>query len=184
MNDTQRKVVLAALIDSLREHGSWCGETHIQKNTYALQELFGVPLDYDFILYKHGPFSFELRDELSGLRGDGLLEIEPQPRPYGPSLATTSVAAALEERFPKTMRRYKRQIAFVTQHLGNKGVVDLEHLSTALLVTKERPKADAEERARRLRELKPHVSLPAARRAVEKIDEIIKASQKVASTDS
>ena len=180
MNDTQRKVVLAALIDSLRERHSWGGETDVQKNTYALQELFGVPLNYDFILYKHGPFSFELRDELSGLRGDGLLELEPQPRPYGPSLATTDVAEALKARFPKTMARYKKQIAFVTEHLGNKGVVDLEQLSTALLVTRERPQAGKEERARRLRELKPHVSMHAARGAVEKMDKIIQAAEKVA----
>jgi hypothetical protein len=173
MNDTQRKVVLAALVEKLHETGDWCGETHVQKNTYFLEELFDVDLGYDFILYKHGPFSFELRDELSGLRSDQLLDLEPRPSPYGPSLIPTDAAKALEARFPKTLAEHEDAIEFVTGHLGNKGVVELERLATALLVTRENPNADVDERATRLVELKPHVSLDDARTALEAVDGII-----------
>lgn len=55
MNRTQRQAILLALIQRLREKGSWCGETHIQKSAYFLQELLGVPLDLNVIFYKHGP---------------------------------------------------------------------------------------------------------------------------------
>ena len=65
--------ILLQLIESLRKNGSWCGETHIQKAIYSLQQLKGVPLNFNFVLYKHGPFSFDLRDELTAMRADGLI---------------------------------------------------------------------------------------------------------------
>ena len=64
MTRLQRVAVLTKLTEKLHESGSWCGETHLQKAAYFLQELFNVLLVYEFILYKHGPFSFALRDEL------------------------------------------------------------------------------------------------------------------------
>lgn len=174
MNESRRRVVLTALVEALRDEGSWGGETHVQKNAYFLKELLGVPLDYDFILYKHGPFSFELRDELTGMRADGLLQLERQPYPYGPSLVETELAEALEERFPKTLGKYEPAIKFVVDHLGNKGVVELEQLSTALYVTRELGgEAEVEARAHRLVEYKPHISLSAAQNAVRRVDAII-----------
>src|SRR6266545_4036200 len=66
MKRLQRAALLTELVEQMRAHDSWCGETHLQKATYFLQELLDVEMDYDFVLYKHGPFSFDLRDELGG----------------------------------------------------------------------------------------------------------------------
>ena len=71
MNKEQERTVMLSLIRSLRENGSWCGETHIQKAAYFLKTVTAVPLKFEFILYKHGPFSFDLRDHLGNLI-DGL----------------------------------------------------------------------------------------------------------------
>jgi uncharacterized protein YwgA len=60
MDRLRRAAILTRLIEQLRNGGSWCGETHVQKATFFLQELLNVPLSLDFILYKHGPFSFDL----------------------------------------------------------------------------------------------------------------------------
>ncbi len=78
----QRFTLLLHMIGRLIEKGSWFGETHIQKCIYFLQEYYHVPSGYEYILYKHGPFSFELRDELTVMRADGLLSLIPRP-PYG-----------------------------------------------------------------------------------------------------
>ena len=43
MKRLQSNAVLLSLIDNLQAKGSWCGETHVQKATYFIQELFGVP---------------------------------------------------------------------------------------------------------------------------------------------
>ena len=85
MERLQRASVLLTLNEELRKAGSWAGETHMQKAVFFLQELMNIPLDFDFVLYKHGPFSFDLRDELTFMRAQGYFRLEPQ-YPYGPTL--------------------------------------------------------------------------------------------------
>ena len=47
MNRLERATILVTLIEKLSMEGSWCGETHVQKATYFLQELMGVPLGFN-----------------------------------------------------------------------------------------------------------------------------------------
>ena len=75
MESQQREVLVLDFVRRLRDAGSWCGETHIQKSTYFLQEFMGVPLRFNYIFYKHGPFSFDLKDQLTALRGNELVEL-------------------------------------------------------------------------------------------------------------
>ncbi len=173
MNRHQRAVILFHLIDSLRDENSWCGETHIQKASYLLTELCGIPIEGDFILYKHGPFSFDLRDELTALRADGLLMIEPQP-PYGPRFKVSPAGESLKERFPKTLRSYRKYIESVAEVVGRNGVSELECLATALYITRNNHEMISEgKRAQELHSLKPHVPLETAKQAIKEMDHII-----------
>lgn len=170
MKQRQREAVVAALDDKLYESGSWCGETHLQKSVYFLQELLGVPTEFEYILYKFGPFSTELRDELGTMRSDGFLAVVPQPAPYGPKLRTTDMAERqLVGRWGKTLARYEPHLDFVAQRLGGLGVGSLERLATALWVVRELPEADDAERAARINEVKPHVSIEAATEALHRV---------------
>lgn len=171
----QRQAVLLRLVDAMHEHGSWCGETHLQKATYFLEELAGVPLNLPFLLYKYGPYSFDLRDELTAMRADGLLEMRIQPPPYSPSLATGSGAKRIMELWPRTLAGNESRIAFVAGRLGRLGVTELERLGTALFVTREpgAKSGDDDARARRIHELKPHVSVGDARGAIADVDRMI-----------
>jgi hypothetical protein len=144
---------------------------NLQKATFFLQELLDVDLGYEFIVYKHGPFSFDLRDELGELVSDRLIRYDPQLPPYGPRISTAEEAERVQEIYPRTLARHAEQIRFVAEKLDARGV-DLERLATALYVTLEAPQAGREERARSLRILKPHIAEPAALRAVEEVDEI------------
>ena len=96
MKRLQRAAVLVDLADRLREKGSWCGETHLQKATFFFQQLFEPDLGFNFVLYRYGPFSSELREELSSMRADGLLRLKAQPYPYGPTLEPTDAGEALK----------------------------------------------------------------------------------------
>ena len=58
-----------AFADALRARGSACGESHIQRTAFFLQQLTLVPLGLAFRLWKHGPYSFDLKDEISELLG-------------------------------------------------------------------------------------------------------------------
>lgn len=178
MNRLERWAILVRLIETLRENGSWCGETHVQKATYFLKRLLKVPLEFDFILYKHGTYSFDLRAELTALRAYSILELEPRFQ-YGPSICPGDNAQQLEKHFGGGAKRYAQGIKFVAEKFGTKGVVKLERLSTALYVTLEEQKRSPEERALRIHELKPHVSTEEARAAVREVDEIIEEAKEL-----
>lgn len=179
MNDARRAALLAELVRDLRAHGSWTGETHVQKTAYFLQELLEVPLDLRFSLYKFGPFSFDLRDQLIEMRGLDQLELESQPRPYGPKLSVSDGADQLKTRFPKTLRRYDEALKFMTSEVGSIGVGPLEQLATALMVTREMADASVDHRAQQLHRYKGHVPIEQARSAVERVDALIERAESV-----
>ena len=173
MNRLKNCVLILELLEKLKDKGSWCGETHIQKASYFLKTLADVPMDFDFLLYKHGPFSFELRDELTAMRADGLLSLQSK-FPYGPTLVITDQGRDLLKKFPVTLKKYKTNIDFVADKLGSRGVADLEKLATALYVIKEESSSTTKEQyIARINEIKPHVTLQEAENAVEKVQNIM-----------
>lgn len=92
------------------------------------------PHPCSFVFYRYGPFSRDLRAELTGIRADGFLEHVIQPAPYGPGLLATDAARQqLQQRWPKMLARYGTHLDFVADELGALGVGDLERLATALL---------------------------------------------------
>lgn len=178
MKRLQRAALLISLVEALRARESWCGETHIQKSLYFLQELLGLPLGMKFILYKHGPYSFDLSNELEAMQADYLLEDELQPYPYGPKLLPGKGSPQIKEKFPKTLAKYSKQIEFIADKFGDKKVSDLERLATALYVTMN-PEGDIENRAERVHQLKPHIKMENALSAVQEVDTIIKEAEKL-----
>jgi len=172
MNRLEAASVLLSLTEQLRKEGSWTGETHVQKAAYVLARVLGVPLDYEFILYKHGPFSFDLRRELSAMRAEGFLAWEVRALPYGPSLKEGELAPALKRQFSAVAERYRRQIEFVAKRLGGKDVKALERFATAIFVTVDMG-TPRQECAAKIHELKPHVSIPEAERAVAEAEEFL-----------
>lgn len=173
MDRLQKAAVLTELADQLRRQGSWCGHTHMQKATYFLQEILGVPTGFEYILYMHGPYSFDLAEALTALRVDYLIEFDHKSPGYGPSLVPTKTSGELRSRYPVTLTKYARRIEFIAKTFGTKGVAELEKLATALYVTRELGEtADEAKRANRLHGLKPHVSPSDARAAVQEYDRI------------
>lgn len=170
MNPHENAAIVVELVRRLRDGGSWCGATHLQKTAYFLKHLTQVPVDFDFILYKHGPFSFDLRGELSYLLAQGLLERKLNEPPYGPSLRPGPRAHLLAARHGAAADRYKREIEFVSEHLADKGVVELEKLGTALWVTLNTSATTAEERAREMVHRKPHIVYAEALEAAREVD--------------
>ena len=179
MKQGQRFAMLLLLDREMFRQGSWCGETHLQKGTFLLQELLNAGSEYEFILYKHGPFSFELRDDLSGMQADGLLDLVARHPGYGPSYLLTADAEQFLDRFPKTVERFTRPVEFVAEQLGSKGVADLERLATALFIRIRNGTTDAEDRAAELVRLKPHIPEVDALAATKDADQLIGAVHKL-----
>jgi hypothetical protein len=129
-----------------------------------------VPVAARFILYKHGPFSFDLRAQLAEMESEQFVTWEPKPFPYGPTMMPGKNAELLLT-MANSPKRYRQQIEFVAEKLACKHVTDLERLATALYVTYE-PGLSPEQRPARINGLKPHVTLQAAIAAVEEIDRL------------
>ncbi len=170
MKDSQREALVLEFVRRLKAAGSWCGETHVQKSTYFLQELMTVPLGFNFIFYKHGPYSFDLNDQLTALQSNGLVDLRSH-EPYGPHLHASPAGAEYLGLFPKTIARYEQALGFVVDKLARRNVAELERLATALYVRKELPNDDEETRARRVTQLKPHVSIQEARFALREVED-------------
>jgi len=164
MSTSEQTGIVLYTMQSLKGEGSWCGETHVQKTLFLCQELMDVPSKFKFILYKHGPYSFELSGHLQGLIADELICVITRP-PYGPTLGVANearpIVASLERHDSLASK-----ISFMSKKLSKKGVSDLEKLATAVFVNKKFGRELAiEKRANLLTSLKPHVSIDAARNA-------------------
>jgi hypothetical protein len=172
----RRSAVVCKLIEQLRGADSWDGETHVQKATFLLEEGREVPLAFGFTLYKYGPFSFDLREELNGLRGLGFVGLEPQPYPYGPRLRVTNRGRMLMDRHPRTLGSFRQPIADVVEFVGAQGVATLERLSTAVYLLRRDPQASDARLMQELRDVKPHISEPNAQDAVTRTREFLRAA--------
>ncbi len=174
MKTFKKAVLIILMTEQLIDHGNWSGETSIQKAFYLLKALFKIRIDYDFILYKHGPYSFDLSDDLTAFRGYKLLKLKPH-RKYSPRFLPDEAGINLKERFPKTRKKYQKKIDFVAEKLGDKGVFDLEKVSTAIYVIKEKEEELSTdiERSRFIHKKKKHISISDAKRALEEAHQII-----------
>ena len=171
LGNIERWAVVAQLVKDIRDNRGWAGETHIQKILFFLQELLNVPGGYRFVLYKHGPYSFDFHDDLARMLSNFILSIEPRPG-YGPSFGLGETGDNVIDRGAKAVAHYQRQLQFVVGALGTKDVRTLERYGTALLLKGKYPDFDDSALADKIVELKPHISTPLALEAVRAIAEI------------
>ena len=168
LSNVERWVVIGELVRSLREHQGWAGETHLQKTLYFLQELLQVPLGYDFVLYKHGPYDFDLHDELGGMLSNSILALEHMP-PYGPRFRVDEIGEKLIHQRKTEIALYSPRINFIAETLSKKDIRELERLGTALLLKREFPGLDQASLTSKIVEAKPHVPQNLAIDAVREV---------------
>jgi uncharacterized protein YwgA len=181
MSLTLDYAIVGQVIRQLADKGSWCGETHVQKAAYVAKAVFGVPLSAEFVLYKHGPFSFDLNGLLSSMRADKVISLVPQGH-YGPSITIEPAMDFVFRRFAEPLSGSIDKIERVAKFFGSKNVADLERFATAIFVTLKHSTESVEVRAAELNRLKSHIPLPLALQAVEEADQFLKESRVVGGT--
>jgi len=162
--DTSLAVVFKT-IELLRAKNNWAGETSIHKSIYILQQLMNVPVGFTFTLYLHGPFSFDLREELSSCIAYNYLCLEYVSPIYGPRYLLNDISDKYIETHSDNIEDYFDQIIRVSEIVSDKGIGSLEKLATALYVIKEL-NCSPDDAAKKLHELKPHISFEEAKNAV------------------
>jgi hypothetical protein len=161
-----RYSLIMTMIQELRSKGSWCGETHLQKALYAFNVLSPEKFPYKFIIYKHGPFSFDLRDDLSFMRASNLIGQDFTKEGYGPSLNVTGFGSQYKNNNSSQLRPLSKVCTFIVDWLGRKDVKELERLSTALFISVTQKDTSAADRVAIIRSIKPHISEADAERAI------------------
>jgi hypothetical protein len=179
MSRNERYALLAALMKRLHDIGSWCGETHVQKAVFFVQELLHVPFGYNFRLHKHGPYSFDLREELASMQADDALRLRSHGYPYGPTLEPTERGERLMHTFARLVESHDGRLDFIAAWFGSKDVKYLERISTGFLVSSQMRGNTPSQRVERLHELKPHIPMPLALDAIRDVDRLIAASEEV-----
>lgn len=164
MNNSSTFAIILHLLKGLKELGSWCGETHIQKTLFFLETLFNTETDLNFILYKHGPFSFTLKETLDDMKLKGLIQLELVP-PYGPKHIVTESGEKFLLNNSEILNKWSVAIQTIVNAIGGKRVVELEKLSTSLLIF-EKGIREREDMAIELNRVKPHINLEDARNAI------------------
>lgn len=166
--DYDKHFYILTAVECLRKAGSWTGKTHVQKALALTSCLPGSSLPFDFVLYKHGPYSFDLDQELEEMMSYDALQMIPQGQ-YGPSLKPGQGSG-----FPTAFHSADvadttlKMIEQTAEFVGASTVIELESLATATWIrTRENVKEDSSVFAR-LRELKPHLAESVAKDGVLK----------------
>lgn len=170
LSHSSRYALLLDLVKKLRAKGSWCGETHVQKAAFILQQISKSKLGYKFVLYKHGPYSFDLRDELTAMKASEIIEFTFPQQGYGPSIKPTKFGDRVYDVNKDEIRRFSKMNDFIAEWFGSRDVRYLERVSTAFFVSSKHHREPVAIRAQRLTALKPHVDLVAAEEAVRIVD--------------
>ena len=172
MNRLQKAALISEMLDRMIERGSWGGETHLQKCLFFLQSMRGVPTDYVFQLYKYGPFSFDLRDELVHLQAEGMVQLDPRSASYGSSLKTSEASQTLRRYFPKTLDKYGRAIDLIADHFGKLNASELGKLATAYYFHLEDTDRSDEDVGKKVNAVKSYISVMEGAEAARRIRKI------------
>ena len=87
----KKHALILAVIEGLQARKSRTGKTHVQKTLFFLKETTAVDVPFEFILYKHGPYSFDIEPEIEQMKSYAAIEIEPSGG-YGVELAPSQNA--------------------------------------------------------------------------------------------
>lgn len=176
MDFLRKAALVSELLDRIRANNSWAGPVHLQKSMFFLQEMRGVPLDFEFVLYRYGPYSFELQDEIEYIRVSGILKWWFHDSPgYATGLDTTEASRDIRDRLPRFMEHYKNDLVFVAENIGPMRSKQLERVSTSFYYMVKGVEGD-KEIAREVCKVKPHIDYSDAVEAAQQVRQFAKQS--------
>jgi uncharacterized protein YwgA len=161
--DFRKHAFVLAIVDCLHEHRSWTGKTHVQKALSLLRDRQEVEVPFDFVLYRHGPYSFEVESAIEEMRSYGAIEIEPVPG-YGVVLRHGPMAEYVRNQH-KLDKTEAQAIDEVCRYVDRRNVLELERLATASWIRVRESVGSSSEVVKRLISLKPHISAAEAEKA-------------------
>lgn len=158
--------ILGRIVERMEEQKRFCGGACRSRPTSS-RRCFDAPISAPFRIYYYGPFSFDLRETLSTM--EGLDVVQTVPHEWGATYRIGRRYGQVRDNFPKTMQQLELAIDWVMRELAPLSVKELEPLATALFLKREQTDSNDERLVARLREIKPHVSVDAARATLQNV---------------
>lgn len=162
--DFKKHAFILGVVKALHEQSSWTGKTHIQKSLSLLHDSGKVSVPFQFVLYKHGPYSFDIEAELEEMQSYDAVEIKPNMEGYG-VVVREGENAKFVKKVESLTEEEVQAIENVCKFVGSRNVTELERLATASWIRAQEHITDTSDVARRLHELKPHILIPDAKNA-------------------
>ena len=175
MDRLKKAALISEMLDRITAKGSWAGETHLQMCLFFLQEMRDIPTGYFFQIYKYGPYSFDLHDEIIHLRCDRIISLVP--RKYGSSLKNSRRSLQFRKHFPKTLEKYSDDMDFIAEHFGNLKANGLGALATSYYFILQDKNISDEEIAEKVNKAKPYISIPEGIESAQRVKEIAESQE-------
>lgn len=153
----RKHALILEVVKGLKANDNWTGKTHVQKTMFLVSEATTVEVPFEFVLYKHGPYSFDIETELEQMKSYDALVVQPVSS-YGVELKPSG-NAELVHRLSPLSEVEKESIDRICRFVGTKGVLELERLATVVWIRNHEDVTDQREVAKRMNTLKPHISL-------------------------
>jgi len=166
--DFHKHTLILTMIETLRRYGSRTGKTHIIKGLMLAAAATNLELPFEFFLYKHGPYSTDIEENLEQMQSYGAVVVEPAFDGYGVILKPGEMASFAKLHAPLSDAEGE-VIDRVCRFIRAKNVGQLERLATAAWIRTREAVEDPDEVAERLHQLKPHISLVEAREADQEV---------------
>jgi hypothetical protein len=173
-----KHALILAVVEGLRQQGSWTGKTHVQKALFLLTASGMSEVPFQFVLYKHGPYSFDAEAELEQMKSYAALDSKAVEG-YGVVLSPGKNAPWIKRGYPLPAA-IQEAVDFVCRSVGRKKVAELEPLATAAWIRTREGVVEPDAVVERLRQLKPHVGIREAEEADREARRLFEAAAGVA----
>lgn len=162
MKELQKATILKIVSDK-----SGLGKTAMMKFIFILQEVFKIPLGYNYEIYTYGPYSSEVVEDIELVKYNKWLDIEVEEYKTGHigyHINLTDSGKNEIQQMNELSTEHSQNIKSVLDLFGNKNVKELE-LSTTILYTYKSYKKNNWEISKKdivndVKEIKPHFEVP------------------------
>lgn len=163
--------LIAELADQLKNRSPKFGKTILQKLVYIIQEIYGVPCDYNYILYNYGPYSSELANDLSYFTLLEGVNVEWSGKGY--EISPSAKTEHFKERANDFLAKNKDVILKTIENFGSMSAKELELRSTIIFVDKQITNLDEEQKkdmiVNKVSEIKPHFTVEEIKNAYDEL---------------
>ncbi len=142
------------------------GKTALMKFLFLLQEVYGVPLGYDFEIYTYGPYSSEVMEEIDWARHQNIISMEAVCYSTGYNGYNFRISDRTDkviEEEKEFILSYENAIGEMLSLFGGKSAKELELLTTIIYLYQIYEdngwECNMKEISENVREIKPHFDI-------------------------